>query len=190
MWFCSTVKPFHSVPCRKYTQTFVPGVKSFGARCHGLFSGLLCNQPIVFCFFFLGSCSSHFMSFCFPHWLHYWYNFMHLFPFLRPFTTVKSQSMSRHENNLPVFFLIKINDIKPVYLVQGDLQTEPPLLYQSPALDTPLWQTAGSTCHHIWCPTLHFSTPPLAPRLRWPHHGDEPMVAEDDKHKHRKKRSL
>lgn len=53
MWFCSTVKPFHSVPCRKYTQTFVPGVKSFGARCHGLFSGLLCNQPIVFCFFSL-----------------------------------------------------------------------------------------------------------------------------------------
>ena len=66
------------------------------------------------------------------------------------------------------------------YLVPGGLQTGPPWPCRSPALDTPRWQTAGSSGRHIWCPTLRFSTPPLCPRLRWPHRGDGPTVAEDE----------
>lgn len=71
-------------------------------------------------------------------------------------------------------------NVKLVYLVPGDLQTGPLWLYRSPALDTPRWQTADSSYHHIWCPTLHFSTPPLGPHLQWPHHEDEPTVAEKE----------
>lgn len=64
-----------------------------------------------------------------------------------------------------------------MYLAPGGLQTEPPWLFRSPALDTLRWQPVGSSCHHRWFPTLRSSAPPLGPHLRWPRHEGEPEVA-------------